>query len=150
MMHIFQSAAWRGVESGSVRIGTSWKKLVSGHYFNGADWKEIVSFVPPMTLSIAPPVAGGIAPGAGPATSNSVSGVPAGGQSPFTYQWSAVSGDPMTINTPTVANTTFTGNVPFAGTISAVMRCTATDSIGQVSSADITVALSALDINLNF
>lgn len=66
-----------------------------------------------------------------------------GGNSPYTYSWSYVSGDDALAFDPTSASTVFarTVFVSVAQTIilSGVYRCTVTDNIGRVISVDVTV-----------
>lgn len=62
-------------------------------------------------------------------TTASVTVTPTGGVSPYTYAWSLVSGDTLTVNSPTAATTTFSVTGLNSGDIaSALYRCTVTDS----------------------
>ena len=52
-----------------------------------------------------------------------------GGVSPYTYSWAKVSGDTLTVNSPTAATTTFTASGLLEGdSRDATYRCTVTDS----------------------
>lgn len=147
-MRAFLSGQWRDVSSGDVRIGSEWRPLVRAEYFNGTEWKQIVSFVPPLSLSISPTIAGGSIPAAGLVTTNSVSAVPTGGQAPFTYLWEFVSGDASSVTTPTTAATTFSSTVAYLENRSATFRCTATDAIGQTATAEITATFASAGFDI--
>lgn len=57
-------------------------------------------------------------------TTNTITTTPTGGVAPYTYAWSFVSGDAVTVLSPTSAATQFRSNT----TASAVYACTVTDS----------------------
>lgn len=59
-------------------------------------------------------------------TTNTITVTPTGGVAPYTYAWSYVSGDAVTVLSPTSAATQFRSNT----TASAVYACTVTDSTG--------------------
>ena len=73
---------------------------------------------------------------------------PSGGYSPFTYSWARVSGDTFMITSPTSATTSFaysTALYPGEGK-TGVYRCTVTDSVGQIATADITVTITVIGV----
>lgn len=51
------------------------------------------------------------------------------GTAPFTYAWSQVSGDPMTIANPAGAKTAFSATVPRETSMTGVFKCTVTDAL---------------------
>lgn len=54
---------------------------------------------------------------------------PTGGLGPFTYAWAFVSGDAVTVESPTLATTAFRGETMAVGEIrNAIFRCTVTDT----------------------
>jgi hypothetical protein len=64
-------------------------------------------------------------------TSDSTTVTASGGTSPYTYAWTKVSGDTLTVNSSTSATTSFTGTtIPQWGFKTALYRCTVTDSTG--------------------
>jgi hypothetical protein len=76
----------------------------------------------------------------GPQTTSSVTVTPSGGVAPYTYAWTKVSGDTVTIDSPAAATTTFTGTPPENSTLSGTYKCTVTDS--TPASAIITVGVN--------
>jgi hypothetical protein len=74
-----------------------------------------------------------------PITSSSVTVTPTGGTAAYTYAWTKVSGDTLTVNSPTSASTTFTASVTSSKT--AIYRCTVTDSLATTATADVTITL---------
>lgn len=82
------------------------------------------------------------------ATSNSATTTTIGGNPPFTYLWTFVSGDSFTIDTPTADNTTFsltnstTGDPSFVGTY----RCTVTDDDTNMENDTVIVTLNFFDV----
>lgn len=96
-------------------------------------------------VAISPAVAEIISAGFGPLTTNSVTVTPSGGTAPYTYAWSFVSGDTVTINSPTSATTTFTGDPVGYSVLSSVYRCTVTDN--AAADASVTVGISIYRVN---
>lgn len=66
-----------------------------------------------------------------------------GGDSPYTYSWTYVSGTEATVYSPTSNSTQFARtvyvNIAQSINLSGVYRCTVTDNIGRVASVDVTV-----------
>ena len=80
--------------------------------------------------------------GTGTITTASVTAVPSGQTGSVTYAWTKVSGDTMTVTSPTSSSTTFSTAPGFGNTKSAIYKCTATDSASHVASdtVDVTIA----------
>jgi hypothetical protein len=74
-----------------------------------------------------------------PITSSSTTVTPTGGTAAYTYAWTKVSGDTLTVNSPTSASTTFSASVTSSKT--AIYRCTVTDSLATTATADVTITL---------
>lgn len=79
-----------------------------------------------------------------PVTSGGTTASPAGGRAPFTYAWAQLSGDAMTILSPTMATTQFRATVQPNTSLSGTFRCTITDAVGQTATADVEAILSNL------
>ena len=71
------------------------------------------------------------------------------GVPPFSYAWTIVSGDTITINSPTAASTTFSTTLSYGQTKFTIVRLTVTDAYGATGSADITVVFSDVSIDIH-
>ncbi len=89
-------------------------------------------------LAVPTPVSG---VGSGTVTTGVTNAVPVGGESPFIYSWSQVSGDAMTITSPTGSSTAFqkTGVVP-SDAFSGVFQCLVTDNAGRTTTTNTVTA----------
>jgi hypothetical protein len=72
----------------------------------------------------------------------------AGGTAPYTYAWTKVSGDTLTVNSPTAAATTFTGTPGVGNTLQAVYRCTVTDNVAATATVDVSVSITDLTVGI--
>lgn len=128
---------WEPVLKGSVRVGGSW------HDFYTGSESSATPITGGIQASITPSTATGTRSGAGAATSNSVTVSTIAGTGTVTYAWTRVSGSSLiSANSPAAATTTFGAAIASVGSISAVFRCTCTDSVGSTT-VDITVTLTA-------
>ena len=91
----------------------------------------------PFSASISPAVATGS--GKVNITTNSVTATPVGGTGPYTYAWSYVSGDAVTVLSPTAAATAFRSNISAGG----VYRCTITDFLLATATATVGVSITS-------
>lgn len=96
------------------------------------------------SISAAYAFASGV--GGGPFTTTTPTVTAAGGTAPYTYAWAKVSGDTLTVNSPTAASTNFTGSPGIGNILQAVYRCTVTDSAGSPATATVDVAVSITDL----
>ena len=74
-------------------------------------------------------------------TTDAVTVTASGGTAPYTYAWSKVSGDTVTIDSPAAASTTFSGDPGLNGTLSGQYQCTVTDAAAQTGSVTIGVTI---------
>lgn len=112
---------------------------------DGVTLRTVATFAQPLSLSISPSPVDGTGPGTEPATitSDLATASPSGGLGPYSYSWAYVSGDTVTITSPSSAATTFSREMVWPKQIAtATVRCTCTDSSGQSATADLTVFLS--------
>ena len=142
-MRVRTSGAWKEVSSGRVRVAGAWKNLVRVRAYIGGAWKDVASFTQPYTaLTVTPETIDRLGEVGTTVTTQSATGTPTGGRSPFTYAWTRVSGDTgFTIVSPTSATTTFRRFVNDEVTYTAVFRCTATDADGVSQNDTVTVEI---------
>lgn len=112
----------------------------------GDDITEVRNLISPdgMQISRSPTQAvGTVDGGTDPITTNPITITVSGGVGPYTFAWSHLSGDVMTIDSPSSDVTTFTGTPsgPEFATLTAIYRCTVTDSSDPVLSIAINVAV---------
>lgn len=76
-------------------------------------------------------------------TTDTVTGTASGGTGPYSYQWTKISGDNITANSPNSAGTTFTAaNMSKLTIRQTTFRCTATDSLSATAYAEILVSIT--------
>lgn len=125
--------AWTNAASVKRRVGTAWVEAlyvpVSLSLSTGATGRTFTN-APPSSLPATRTFS----------TTTAVDGTATGGSGTITYSWTLLSGSTsVSAVSATSASTTFTGtNVPIDGTITAVMRLTATDGITSAT-ADVNV-----------
>lgn len=74
----------------------------------------------------------------GTVQTNTVTVTPAGGTGPYTYSWTYVSGDTVTVLSPTSAATRFSS----ATGAEAVYKCTVTDSLAATAVVNVGISIS--------
>ena len=74
----------------------------------------------------------------GSVQTNTVTVTPVGGTGPYTYAWTFVSGDAVTVQNPTAAATKFSSTT----SAESVYRCTVTDSLAATAVANVGVSIS--------
>ena len=99
-------------------------------------------FFAALSLAIAPSPAKAFRGSVGPVTANATA-TESGGVGPFTYAWSQVSGDAMTLAGAASATASFTANVSAANPEhDAVFQCVVTDTdTGATATAQVDVTL---------
>ena len=129
---------WRTVTTVFGRIGGVWKPLNVSVKPAGLGFRPVVTSAD-LSAEVAPTSLWNVYLDPGDNSDNFVSSggttvTPSGGTAPYTYAWSQVSGDFMSITHPTLATTDFVADVVYAQSASAIFQCTVTDSNGaQVS-----------------
>lgn len=102
-----------------------------------------------LSLNVSPSSVSGVGfgmGGSGNVVSDSATATPSNGQSPFTFLWTFVSGDTMSINTATNATTTFNKTAAFDDTVyNAVFKCTVTDDNSDTAEDTVAVQLTFTD-----
>lgn len=142
-MRARDGGAWRDIDSGQVRVAGSWQQLTEARAYIGGAWETVASFIPDLSVSASPIGASGIIADGGLATTNSVTVTPAGGSAPYTYAWTFVSGDSVTVNSPASATTSFSTTLAPEDETSSVYRCTVTDDNGTTATVDVIVNLAS-------
>lgn len=138
-MKIRAGSQWREILTGKAYINGAWRTLAIGKAYVGGAWRDIADFVAPLSLEITPSF--GAWTGTSTVTTGAHTATPTGGLAPFTYAWVKLSGDAISITSPTHAVTTFSGNVD-SGDLTAVFRCTVTDSLGTTATDDLNMSIA--------
>lgn len=127
-----------------VTIGNAQKRAVRVEAWNGSAWKVAQSFAPPISLNVAPSEVFGSGNSMSVIliTSGVATATPTGGTAPYTYAWSFVGGDPMTVTSPTNASTTFRFGLGPSDARSATYRCTVTDKNGLTAQDTVSITLT--------
>lgn len=111
----------------AITVGTaSGNKAVAVGYVGTSGGNKV--FFTALSASASPSFVSGSDTGV-VVTTNTSTATPTGGFGPFTYAWAFVSGDAVTVVSPTLATTAFRGGAMGVGeTRNAIFRCTVTDT----------------------
>jgi hypothetical protein len=142
------SDVWKSVDTIKCNIGGVWKTVDHGFIrHEDGSWKRFwgSGSAPPATLSLSQQlsIVSGSRSDAGAVTSSAATALVSGGTGPYTYAWTKVSGSTFTVNSPTANATTFSTTLTNGQELSAVYRCTVTDSLAATAFADVTVNLTS-------
>ena len=143
--------SWTQLAGCKIYSTGAWREILAIKVYAGGAWRDVANFSAP-----TPPPGGGGGGGGGtpmsldtsPETqfksgsgsslvSAAVTATPSGGVAPYTYAWTIQSSDgSSTINSPTLATTTFTNTgLVVEEPVTPVFLCTATDSLGASAQA---------------
>jgi hypothetical protein len=83
-------------------------------------------------------------------TSATVTATAIRGTSPYTYAWTKVSGDTITIGSAATAGTTFEATSLASGeSRNAIFRCTATDNVAATATVDVNITISRAEFSVS-
>jgi YD repeat-containing protein len=92
--------------------------------------------ISPTSLPISNTSSGGLASGTAAATG-------ASGLSPYTYNWSSISGSGISLNSTTAATPTFSATPTYAQTLTQSFQATVTDALGRTAAAPTALTVTA-------
>ena len=136
-MRVRDEGAWREVTKSRVYAEGAWRDINEVQTYQDDAWRIAAEFVDPLSVTITPSQANGSDFGTGFVVTSLVTAIPEGGRGPFSYEWSFVSGFQGAITSPLTSSTAFSLFLPQGANASAVYRCTVTDNLGSVASADV-------------
>ena len=138
------SSAEKDVERMEVTVGGAQKRVVRLEAWNGSAWKVVQSFAPPISLNVAPSSVSGTGDSHAAIliTSSTATATPTGGTAPYTYAWTKVSGDTLTVTNPTNASTAFRASIGPGDSRGATYRCTVTDKNGLTAQDTVSITLT--------
>lgn len=96
------------------------------------------------SVSIAPSPLYDSRTGGGSITSSIATATATGGAGGYSYAWTYVSGDALTVSSPAASSTTFSTTLLSGQTKTAVYRCTVTDAASATGFDDLTVTLESI------
>lgn len=137
------SGNWETVKGAWVKASGTWTPLAKLATKASGVWQTVYEA---LSASVDTTSVSGTADAPGTAESNSVTCTGAGGTGPYTYLWERVSGETVTITSPTSDTTTFqfTNSFPTPESKTGVYRCAVTDATATVAySANVTVNLES-------
>lgn len=124
------SSVWNTVTAPSVKVAGTWQPITEIWAKVAGVWQQVYGA---FTASLSPTTLSGSGATSSYVSTSSASTVtPVGGTPGYTYLWSRVSGDTLTINSPTSASSNFGYFNAIPSTKVAVFKCTVTDSLSQV------------------
>ena len=121
VLKIYDGTAWTTIIA-KVWDGAAWQAVLN--YFAGVAWVTLALVA--LSASRSPSILNKSGPN-GSLTSGACICTPSGGSAPYSYLWQYVSGETLTVNSPTSASTTFshTGTNEF---VEGRYRCRVTDN----------------------
>lgn len=139
-LRVLDNGTFRDIKSLFVMQAGVLRRLKTLKVMDGDVLQTVGIFVGPLSLNITPGTVSGTGSGFGSQTitTNTAIATPTGGQAPFTYAWTYVSGDNAVILSPTSAATQFQLNVAPNQFRSGTFRCTVTDAYGTTASNTVT------------
>lgn len=141
-MKIRVGGEWRDIIGAKIRKSGSWRTIKAVQIYSGGSWRAAGTFSPTST-------SGGMSITFKGSTSKSsasspieieITAVPSNGSRPYTYDWAVDSeSGPGTVSIvdPTIAKIEANATFVSAGTITATLSCTATDSVGNTAEGTI-------------
>ena len=146
-MRVRDEGAWREVNNARAYVEGAWREIDEVQAYEGDDWRVAAEFVDPLSVTVSPVQAAAFTLGAGYALTQLITAIPTGGRGPFLYQWSFVSGIQGIITSPATPTTAFSLFLSEGASASAVYRCTITDNLGSVATANVPAFFQSDDIN---
>lgn len=134
MMNIRINGSWKELTSGNIYTNDGWKDITRGNLRIADTWKDLGTLTSDLTASALPPSPSGARSGSGSVTTGVCTVTPNGGQSPYSYQWSALGGG-VTINSANAASTTFTAIIANSEEKTSAVSCIVTDAFGATATA---------------
>lgn len=117
-----------------VRKSDGWHSATPSVHEVDGNWHAGSS---PLGVTTSAPGVSKVTGTSGAITTGALTATAANGTSPYTYHWTVDSGDALTIDSPNAASTTFHVTAAPTPTQSwnTVVRCTATDNVGNTAYA---------------
>ena len=136
----------RTISAAYVRVGGSRKTVTTIKVREGGTLKTVAQFAPPISVSLSPASVFGLVNGTSAQFVNSdpITAVVTGGQSPFTYAWTATG---ATVGSPGMASTRIGKVIPRDDSEVVPVSVIVTDAIGQTANAGGTATLSNIDFS---
>lgn len=135
------SGTWQTLKTVAVNVGGTWQTVKSVWMNVGGTWQRVFNSI--LTAIASPTSVSGTASGTVVVTvvSSATTVTVTGGTPGYTYSWALVSGNALTITSPSSATTTFSRSMSGNTSVTAVYRCTVHDAVGSTATADVSVEL---------
>lgn len=137
-LRIQDAGTLREIKRLTIREGGLNRRIRTLKVMHGGTLRTVAVFADPLTVTVSPTEVYGVQGSNSPVsvTTNQTTASPVGGLAPYTYAWSRTGGSEGTVNSPTMATTSFT-NVMGFGTVNADFTVTVTDAGGATASATV-------------